>query len=199
MYHVRFPQIILRLPDWVDAFLPEPDHIYSTVEERMRLVIELSRLNIEHATGGPFGAGIFELETNRLIAPGVNLVVQVNNSIAHAEMMAIMIAQHIIGYYDLGSEGMPSYELVTSTEPCAMCLGALSWSGVQRLVCGAREEDAKSIGFDEGPKLLNWVQSLKSRGIAVIQDICRREAVAILTQYYESGGIIYNAGQSKIV
>ncbi len=72
---MRFPTFQLRLPDWVDSFLPEPNHVYATVEERMGLVIELARLNIQHGTGGPFGAGIFDRQTHKLLAPGINLVV----------------------------------------------------------------------------------------------------------------------------
>ena len=73
-----------------------------------------------------------------------------------------------------------------------MCFGAIPWSGVRRLVCGARDEDARAIGFDEGPKLPDWVDALEARGIAVVHDVLRDEAVAILRHYQESGGIIYN-------
>ncbi len=161
----------------------------------MRLVIELSRSNVDHGTGGPFGAGIFDLSTNRLIAPGVNLVATTNLSAAHAEMVAIMISQRVVGHFDLGGEGLPPYELVASTEPCAMCFGAIPWSGVRRLVCGAREEDARRIGFDEGPKTSDWVAALEQRGISVARDVYRDEAAAVLRYYVESGGMIYNARQ----
>jgi tRNA(Arg) A34 adenosine deaminase TadA len=158
----------------------------------MRLVIELSRSNVDHGTGGPFGAGIFDLSTNRLVAPGVNLVATTNLSTAHAEMVAVMISQQVVGHFDLGGEGLPSYELVASTEPC---FGAIPWSGVRRLVCGAREEDACGIGFDEGPKISDWVAALEQRGISVARDVCRDEAAAVLRYYVESGGMIYNARQ----
>jgi tRNA(Arg) A34 adenosine deaminase TadA len=161
----------------------------------MRLAIELSRLNVEHGTGGPFGAGIFDLSTNRLVAPGVNLVTTANLSAAHAEVVAIMVAQQVVGHFDLGGQGRPPYELVASTEPCAMCFGSVPWSGVRQLVCGARDEDARSIGFDEGPKMSDWVSSLEQRGISVVRDTCRDEAAAVLRNYAESGGEIYNARQ----
>ena len=86
-------------------------------------------------------------------------------------------------------------ELVASTEPCAMCFGAISWSGVRRLVCGAREEDARRIRFDEGPKVSDWVAALEQRGISVARDVCRDEAAAVLRYYIESGGTLYNARQ----
>ena len=190
-----FPLATVSLPGWVEEVLSNPGREYSTEEDRMRLVIELSRLNIDHGTGGPFGAGIFDLSTKRLVAPGVNLVATTNLSAAHAEIVAIMIVQQVVGHFDLGGEGLPPYELVASTKPCAMCFGAISWSGVRRLVCGAREEDARRIGFDEGPKVSDWVAALEQRGISVARDVCRDEAAAVLRYYIESGGTIYNARQ----
>jgi tRNA(Arg) A34 adenosine deaminase TadA len=190
-----FPLAKVSLPDWVEVLLSDPDRDYPSEEDRMRLVVELSRLNVAHGTGGPFGAGVFDLSTNRLVAPGVNLVATTNLSAAHAEMVAIMITQQVLGHFDLGGEGLPQYELVASTEPCAMCFGAIPWSGVRRLVCGAREEDARDIGFDEGPKVSAWVAALEQRSISVATDVCRDEAASVLRYYVESGGMIYNARQ----
>ena len=69
---MRFPGVTLRLLDWVEDLLAEEDRVYPTVEDRMRLAIELSRSNIQLGTGGPFGAAIFEQETGHLLAPGIN-------------------------------------------------------------------------------------------------------------------------------
>ncbi|MBN2313303.1 MAG: nucleoside deaminase [Sedimentisphaerales bacterium] len=194
---MKFPEVILHLPDWIERFLANSDLLYSTAEERMQLAIKLAQLNIQHRTGGPFGAGIFERQTGRLIAVGVNRVEPLNCSIAHAEMMAIAIAQRLIGSYDLSNVADTAYELVTSTEPCAMCLGAIPWSGVRSVVCGARDEDARAIGFEEGAKPSNWVKSLEDRGISVRRDVLREQAKAVLLEYREGGGLIYNARKEK--
>lgn len=190
-----FPRFVLRLPDWVESFLAQKEGSYPSAQERMRLVIELARLNVRHRTGGPFGAAIFDLETHTLLAPGVNMVVPMGCSVLHAEIVAIIFAQQVAGAYDLGGEGMPAYELVTSTEPCAMCMGAVPWSGVRRLVCGARDQDARAAGFDEGPKLPDWVGALERRGISVVRDVCRDEAASVLGSYAQDGGLVYNARQ----
>jgi tRNA(Arg) A34 adenosine deaminase TadA len=192
-----FPEVKLRLPDWVGELSSDADRRYRTVEDRMRFVVELSRLNVRNGTGGPFGAAIFERETGRLLAPGVNLVVGSGCSVFHAEMVAIMVAQKSLGTFDLGGEGLPSYELVASTEPCAMCLGATPWSGVRHLVCGARDEDARAVGFDEGAKMAEWVGSLEDRGISVELSVLREEAVAVLQEYAALGGEIYNSRQGE--
>jgi tRNA(Arg) A34 adenosine deaminase TadA len=193
---MRFPAVTLRLPDWVGGLLTG-DGVYPTVEDRVRLAIELSRSNIRHGTGGPFGAAIFERETGRLLAPGVNLVTSLGCSVFHAEMVAIMLAQSAVGDFDLGGAGHTSYELVASTQPCAMCMGATPWSGVRHLVCGARDEDAEEIGFDEGMKPADWVRSLEERGITVERDILRYEAVSVLREYVEKDGEIYNARRGE--
>lgn len=164
----------------------------------MNLVTTLSQLNIEQGTGGPFGAGVFRLDTHQLVAPGVNLVLSSRSSLAHAEIVAIMMAQEALGVHDLGENGQPPHELVTSCEPCAMCLGAICWSGVRHLICGARGSDAEAIGFDEGPKPRNWTTDLEQRGITVTLDLERSKAVQVLQNYVEQGGMVYNGRQGSI-
>jgi tRNA(Arg) A34 adenosine deaminase TadA len=189
--------ITLSLPSWLERALPPPDTAFPAMEDRMRFVIGLAERNIAAGTGGPFAAAIFNCGTGRLIAVGVNLVTSLNSSIAHAEIIAFMLAQQWAGTYDLGAGGLPPLELVSSAEPCAMCLGAIPWSGVRRLVCGATGEDVTGIGFDEGAKPARWQRKLEERGIAVMQNVCRAEAAAVIRRYAEQGGIIYNARQGE--
>ena len=194
---MKFASYTLKLPEWVNAFIPESKTAYGTIKERMELVIELAAQNIKH-DGGPFGAAIFERQTGKLIAPGINLVMQTNCSVVHAEIVAIIIAQQMISTFDLNAPGLPEYELVSSTEPCAMCLGAIPWSGVASLVCGARDEDARSIGFDEGEKPMHWIEALEKRSIKVTRDILRDKSKAVLQEYIDEGGIIYNGRKQCI-
>lgn len=186
--------VSLQLPAWLEC-LDQPSEPFTSVEARMRLVIGLSQENVQRQTGGPFGAAVFD-SAGRSIAWGVNLVEQGQCSILHAEMVALVLAQQRLGCYDLGKGGQ-FYELVTSTEPCAMCLGAIPWSGIKRVVCGARDEDARAIGFDEGVKPADWVGALTSRGIEVVRDVLREEAVSVLRAYRKQHGLMYNAGFAK--
>jgi tRNA(Arg) A34 adenosine deaminase TadA len=188
----RFSAVTLQLPHWLESELPAADHIFATPEDRMGLVLRLASLNIKHQTGGPFSAAVFDLESGTLIAPGVNIVVASHASIAHAEMVAVSMAQRSLLTHDLGSLGNSGTQLVTSVAPCAMCLGAVPWSGVRSLICGAREEDANAIGLDEGSKPTDWVAQLETRGITVQNDLMRDAAANVLKTYKESGGAIYN-------
>lgn len=159
----------------------------------MRFVIRLALTNVTAKTGGPFGAAVFETKTGRLISVGVNVVEPSTCSLAHAEMVALANAHQALRHFDLGTDGMPTLELVTSCEPCAMCYGAIMWSGIRKVVCGARGADALAIGFDEAPKPKNWVTELKKRRITVTSDLCRDEAIAVFRRYQQFGGRIYNA------
>ncbi|MCH9649949.1 MAG: nucleoside deaminase [Deltaproteobacteria bacterium] len=189
----EFTTVQLQLPAWVGEWVGEPDRIFASDEERMELVIGLSRENVRRRTGGPFGAAIFEGVSGRLLAPGVNLVEPSHCSVAHAEMVAIMVAQGRAGNHDLSAEGLPSCELFTSSEPCAMCFGAVPWSGVRRLVFGASKEAAEAVGFDEGAKPEDWPGALEARGIAVRGGLLEQRATEVLQEYASTGQAIYNA------
>ena len=191
------PKFEIQLPEWIKKYLDADKIILPELKDRMQLVIKFSELNTKEKTGGPFGAAVFD-EMGKLIAPGINLVESQRCSILHAEMVALSLAQISLNRFDLGDKGRLKYELVTTTEPCAMCYGAIPWSGISRLVCGARDEDARGIGFDEGPKLKNWIDELEVRGIKVQCDVLREEAVSVLRNYAAIGGTIYNSGKAKL-
>jgi tRNA(Arg) A34 adenosine deaminase TadA len=178
---------MITTPNWLKSQTP-PKNL-STKEQKMAFVIELSRKNIENKTGGPFGAAIFDSKTNELISVGVNLVTSLNQSMFHAEVVAIMNAQKKLKTFDLKSQG--NYELYTSTEPCIMCMGAIIWAGLIKLYCGAEGKDAENIGFDEGPKPENWPGALEARGIEVVRNLLGNEARRVLGLYKNQAGFIY--------
>ena len=187
------PSLDVRIdyPAWVHESVAW-DAPYRTDEERMRLAIALSRENVERDTGGPFGAAIFESESGRLVAVGTNSVVRLNNCTLHGEMVAFMMAQRRVGSFTLNAPHLPAHELVTSCEPCAMCLGAILWSGVTRVVCGAARADATELRFEEGPVFPESYKYLEARGIEIVHEMLREEARAVLVLYREQGGPIYN-------
>jgi tRNA(Arg) A34 adenosine deaminase TadA len=185
----------IALPAWLTETCAECGPLASDAE-RMAFVVELSRRNVETRSGGPFAAAVFEIDSGRLVAAATNLVVASRCSAAHAEVLALSFAQQARGDHDLGASGLPGVELVGSCEPCAMCLGAIGWSGVRRVVCAATGADAETIGFDEGPKPADWAGELRRRGIEVVEGVLRAEAVAVLLTYRQLGGLIYNGGKA---
>jgi tRNA(Arg) A34 adenosine deaminase TadA len=188
---MNLPAVAVTLPDWVDSSV-DWDRAYAGDEEKMRLAIELSRQNVLRGTGGPFAAAVFERESGKLVAVGVNSVVRLNNCTLHGEMVAFMMAQARLGCFSLKSAGGPEYELVTSCEPCAMCLGATLWSGVTRLVCGAHRDDATQLRFEEGPVFPESYAYLEERGIEIVHGVLRAEAAEVFELYRARQGPIYN-------
>jgi tRNA(Arg) A34 adenosine deaminase TadA len=170
----------LALPAWIDEIVARFDPKLESDEARMELAIALSRENVERA-GGPFGAAVFAGDV--LVAAGVNCVLSSGFSIAHAEIIALTSAQQVAA--------MAPLALYASTEPCCQCFGAIVWSGVTRLVCGATTADAEAVGFDEGPKPDSWQAALELRGISVRCGVRSAEAKAVLEEYARRGGVIY--------
>lgn len=186
-------QLHLTLPVWVhDLAVPAafPDD-----EARVAFAIALSRHNIEAGSGGPFGAAVFG-PGDRLIAIGVNRVLPQSCSLAHAETMAFMLAQHRLQRARLNCNDDGSHygpiTLATSSQPCCQCYGASIWAGIDRLLIGARAEDVMEMTeFDEGPLPDDWIGELTRRGIEVRRDLNREAARAVLAEYAASGALHY--------
>jgi tRNA(Arg) A34 adenosine deaminase TadA len=187
----------LSLPEWAAAELEaQAPRAFPTVEERMRLVIALARSNFERDTGGPFAAAVFDDDAGRLVAIGVNRVVPLRCSSAHAEVMALSLAQRTLDTHDLGGTGQPPHQLVVNWCPCAMCCGAVVWSGVRALVvAGSGPELERITGFDEGPIHPDWAAELTRRGVSVTDAVLRDETCAMFRDFARSGRPVYNARQ----
>lgn len=190
--YVGESMIEIALPDWMSELVTYGQG-YPDLEDRMRLAIELARRNVQRSGGGPFGAAVFERDSGRLVGAGVNLVVPLNNSVLHAETVAFMDAEQRLGSYTLAADGMPAHELVTTCEPCAMCLGATLWAGARRIIYGATRADAAELRFDEGPVFPQSYAYLEARGISIVAELLRAEARAVFELYRDRRGPIYNA------
>ena len=189
-----YAQIHLTLPAWVHDAV-DSSRAYASDSEKVGLAIELSRHNIDARTGGPFGAVVFGPE-DRIIAVGVNRVVPHACSVAHAEMMACMLAQgrtqRLRRNRDENDNVVGPVTLATSAQPCCQCYGATVWAGIDRLLIGARAEDVMALTeFDEGPLPADWIGELNARGIEVVRDIERDAACAVLRTYGEQDGQRY--------
>ncbi len=177
----------IAMPEWLSETeqtnfdVPMPGN-----EEKLRFTIKLAVENVCHGTGGPFGAAVFDMRTDRLIAAGINSVVPAQQFWAHAEMTALSRAQHRLQVADL-----KGCMLVASCEPCAMCFGAIPWSGVACLIYGAAKEFAEKIGFDEGDKIPHWQEALRKRKIQVNGPLLETESREPFLLYRQKNGFIY--------
>lgn len=187
-------KIIVAMPEWLSEEMSRRPTVYPDLAQRVRLVIEFSRLNIEHDTGGPFAAAVFEEESGKLVSLGVNRVVPTCVSSAHAEFTALALAQQKLATFDLGGAGLPAHQLVVNWRPCTMCFGAVIWSGVRSLALAGSGVAVEEItGFDEGPMMDNWVEELNQRGITVLDNLDIDAALEVFRYFRDQARIVYNA------
>ena len=108
----------------------------------LQRAIGLAHIQALAGKGGPFGAVI--VREGRIIAEGCNEVTSTNDPTAHAEVVAIRQACQAVGHFAL--TGATIY---SSCEPCPMCLAAIYWARLDRLVFANTRLEAAAIGFDD--------------------------------------------------
>ncbi|MET7427148.1 nucleoside deaminase [Dactylosporangium sp. NPDC005555] len=162
----------------------------------MRVAHRLAGRNHREGTGGPFAAVVSVAGTGEIIAVGVNLVLASGLSGMHAVVVAQSLSQAHLGTWNLGGPGSDPVELAVNWRPCAMCYGAVLWSGIARLViAGAGDEVEHLTGFDEGPMRPAWKEQLHARGVEVHTDVLRDEALATFREYgARDDAVVYNGG-----
>lgn len=100
------------------------------------------RLALEEAAKGDFPFGAVITRNGKVLAKGRNLSKQQRDPTAHGEMVAI---RRFLAEY--GPEDLKGTTLYTSGESCPMCMGAIVWCGISRVVYGASiAELATKIG-----------------------------------------------------
>ncbi len=112
--------------------------------------------------GGPFGAIV--TRAGIVVGRGRNRVVPDADPTAHAEVGAIRSACRTLGTHILSGA-----TLVSSCEPCPMCLAAAWWARVDRIVYAATREDAKAAGFDDGRFYAELARPLELRSVPMVQ------------------------------
>jgi tRNA(Arg) A34 adenosine deaminase TadA len=182
------------LPAWLVSELDAHTAPLETHDDRMALVNALAARNFREGNGGPFAAIVVDRSTNLVVSIGVNVVLSSGLSGAHAEFMALSLAQERLGRWDLGESAEQDLELVVNWRPCIMCYGSLIWSGVKHLVIPDSGPELEQLtGFDEGPTPGDWRGELEARGISVTTGVQRDEAIAVFADYGRSNALVYNA------
>lgn len=141
------------------------------------LAISLSEESLTKAEGGPFGAVI--VKNDQIIATGTNLVTSSLDPTAHAEMVAIRKAAKALNNFNLS--GCTIY---SSCEPCPMCLSAIYWARIDKVVFANARHDAASIGFDDAFLYNELSKPLENRAIPIVQ-MKSPEALAIFKAWLE--------------
>lgn len=113
-------------------------------KEDIDALIDLAIKSSSEGNGGPFAAIVFNSETGEIISMAANSVLKDKNPIAHGEINAIQEACKI-----LERPHLHGYSLLTTSEPCSMCLSAIQWARLDEWGYIASTKTASSIGFDD--------------------------------------------------
>lgn len=135
----------------------------------MRRAIELSVESVASG-GGPFGAVV--LKDGKIIGEGQNRVTVSCDPTAHAEVVAIRNACQALETFSLAGA-----VLLTSCEPCPMCLASVYWARIDRIYYGNDRDDAAAIGFDDEFLYREVARPLEQRAIP-IEPLLKDEAKA---------------------
>ena len=94
--------------------------------------------------GGPFAALVLDAATGEVVCAGTNRVTATTDPTAHAEVNAIRAAAAA-----RGTVALTGLVLVSSCEPCPMCLASALWARLDAVVFLATRHDAAAAGFDD--------------------------------------------------
>jgi len=112
------------------------------IEELIAAAAAEALRGMNNNEGGPFGAVV--VRDGRIISKAHNRVLKTHDPTAHAEVEAIRKASRVLGRFDLSD-----CVIVSTCEPCPMCLAAIYWAKIRRLYYGCSNKDAARIGFDD--------------------------------------------------
>jgi guanine deaminase len=141
----------------------------------VKMAIELSEQHSRARDGGPFGAVV--VRNNEIIATGWNQVPSANDPTAHAEIVAIRgAAAHVRSFQLRGCV------LYASCEPCPMCLAAVYWARIDRVVFAATRQDSAAAGFDDAELYSQLALPMAERKLPMRQ-LLRDQARDVLEQW----------------
>jgi tRNA(Arg) A34 adenosine deaminase TadA len=120
--------------------------LITPVKENKYFIERACQLAIESVNKGtgPFGAVVVDSITHEILAETHNQVTQNKDPTAHAEIMAIRQACQ-----KRNSHSLENTILYSSSFPCPMCLSAIYWARINKIIYANMAETAAEYGFDD--------------------------------------------------
>ena len=151
-----------------------------TDEEYINIVIEISKK-------APYPYGAVIVKDNQIIGRSDANTAVSKSAFSHAELVAIENAMEHLGGH-LCAEGGKGVTIYSSCEPCAMCMGAILYTGIERLVYGATLEDSKECVNEILAKAESVANACNNRNIEITHELEREKAVEVL-KYWRKNNI----------
>jgi tRNA(Arg) A34 adenosine deaminase TadA len=148
-------------------------------EDYMHRAIQKAREGIA-AGQSPFGSVI--VRDREVIAATHNTVWRDGDPTAHAEVNCIRRAASLLKTVSLNG-----CTLYSTTEPCPMCLAAIHWAKIDRVVFGATIADAAEAGFSELQVNARVLARIGQSPLIVESGLLQHECAALFDQWKKAG------------
>jgi len=148
-----------------------------TDQDYIRECIAIASQTME--SGNPPFASILVIN-DEIVAHGMNSVNSDSNFMKHGEMNLLSNALESVG-----ADKLSTGVVYAIGEPCPMCASAIYWSGVSKVVYGARRtalRDVRKFGLNMRPE---EIYATGTREIEVVGPVLEEEAVALYMKFYE--------------
>jgi tRNA(Arg) A34 adenosine deaminase TadA len=150
-----------------------------TDQQAMQHAIAIGRAGIA-AGQTPFGSVL--VKDGQAVATTHNTVWLDTDPTAHAEVNCLRQAARALGTIDLSGT-----TLYSTCEPCPMCLAAIHWSKVDRVVFGATIADAQEAGFTELPVSAQSLADLGQSPLQIESGLLREECASLFNEWKAAG------------
>ena len=139
----------------------------------MEAAIKEAYTGVDASFGGPFGAVI--VKDDEIISAAHNTVLLSGDPTKHAEMNAISAASQKIGSYDLSG-----CRIYSTTEPCPMCLSAIHWARLDKVIFGTNIDDVARLGFNELMVSSSMMKEVGKSPLEIQGEFMREKCIELL-------------------
>ncbi len=146
------------------------------MNQYMRMALAEALGGMRANQGGPFGA-VIVAPGGRVVARAHNRVIATKDPTAHAEIEAIREASRALGKFDLSD-----CVIYASSEPCPMCLAAILWARIPRILYGCTHEQAARAGFSDA-EISDVIRGTSTASPVALEQLDEKECLIALREW----------------
>jgi guanine deaminase len=151
----------------------------SIIQIAINTAIDEAKHGYSTGEGGPFSAII--IKDNKIIAKAHNTVLKDKDPTCHGEINCIRKASKVLNTYDLSD-----CILVTTSEPCCMCRGAILWSHIKSVIACSHLTVADKFGFND----INF-EDKNNINLTFCDEDIENKIIEMFTDWQKNNGQLY--------
>ena len=153
------------------------------IQEALKQSLEAAKQGVQAGAGGPFGAAV--IHNDKIIAVAHNTVLADSDPSAHAEVNAIRKAGKV-----LNDHVLEQCVLVTTSDPCPMCLATIFWARIPKVIYCLKKDVAAEFGFDDA-LFYEMLEGKQAEHRCQHEPSVEHDCIALFKMWQEKAGQIY--------